>query len=194
MPNHPNAFDVVPFLIAVRNVDLDKYSYLVKLHTKRDTPADHKLCNGLLDTGGAKWREMLMKFASTRNAFKQSIEYLESHPKVGILAGDYRIIDPFSHCSMRRIRAFMRERDIKKRCSFSYVAGTMFIARAEIFEMFKMFKVTLNNPQTPYVLERMFGYAAYANGYKIDDVNASRWKMRWWYFRVWLRRVSGVKK
>lgn len=53
VPNR--GYDVGPFIHILRQVSLDKYSYIAKLHTKRDLP-EQDIYMKNVRIGGSRWR------------------------------------------------------------------------------------------------------------------------------------------
>ena len=56
-------FDVAPFAKILDTVELADYSYIVKLHTKRNVKADERILG--VELGGSLWREKLLSFISS---------------------------------------------------------------------------------------------------------------------------------
>ena len=63
-------YDVSPFLAFIGKVNLDLYDFLVKLHTKRNTP---KVWCNFHSYEGPEWRNELLSFCKTTEAVSHSI-------------------------------------------------------------------------------------------------------------------------
>ena len=137
LPNR--GFDVGPFIEVLNLVDLSKYDFVIKLHSKREMPLHTTIENGVLDVSGSKWRDELLLFLSNRKNLIKSIKEFLQDPKLGMVSY-YRLILRFSRSGQYRkyifeksnyffnsigIKPFPKDR-------FKFIAGTMFIARAEI--------------------------------------------------------------
>ena len=61
-------YDIWPFIKVITDIDLSKYDYLIKLHTKRDMPVTLPcaLGNGYFVEYGDAWRRNLMSFISIK--------------------------------------------------------------------------------------------------------------------------------
>ena len=165
-------YDVVPFITTLNQVNLDNFSYIVKLHTKRDVGFKNLITH--------EWRQALMRFAQSKAFFDRHIKYLETHPQAGMLAHYNTIIpnqydpDQIANNLLQQFRQQNNWPNIK----FSFVAGTMFIVRASIFKPLQ--QLTLKSPdfdQTndhnsglPHMFERLFGYLVYQQGYQLKDI------------------------
>lgn len=177
-------FDVAPFIDVLNRVDLNKYDYVVKLHTKRDMLVG-TVRNGF-DVSGEKWRRLSLRFLETRASLERILRAFETDETLGMF-GDYRLIcrkDGKGERQAADDAAAMIERLGLPAGRYAYVMGTMFIARAKLFEPLKRLNLTAadfvagteaNGEQQrgadplPYALERVFGYLSGAQGYMIKD-------------------------
>lgn len=73
-------FDLGPFVHVLNEVNLRDYSYVIKIHTKRDIPQKGKK----EWYTGSGWRGTLLKFIKNKDVFNKVIERLEHNPKVGM--------------------------------------------------------------------------------------------------------------
>ena len=80
-------FDIYPFIKIIKSVNLDKFSYVIKLHTKRDI--DFNLFSIFKNKwyGKSNWREGLLTFIKNTNNLEQVINYLNAHDSVGMHGG-----------------------------------------------------------------------------------------------------------
>ena len=166
-------FDVAPFARILDAVDLEDYSYIVKVHTKRDVKADERILG--VELGGSRWREKLLSFISSREAFVEALTLMEKKSDVGMVADDDVVFGSYltDHKTYYDISEFLKKQGWKP-CRYAYVAGTMFIARASCFRAFKGLLQSMDfgtsanrSPQLAHVLERLFGYTVYASGMRI---------------------------
>ena len=172
-------YDVGPFIEVLNKVNLDDYSYIIKLHTKRDVKDNGiYLTNGFL-VSGDRWRKELLSFIDN---YKEVICLLENNQKVGMIAGSNIIInnkqDKKEKKLLQNIKDIYKKIDtVPRKNKYLFVAGTMFITRAELFKKlqnkFKLedFETPQKEPTLAHKLERVFGTIICYNGYKITNVS-----------------------
>lgn len=172
-------YDVGPFIEVLNKVNLDDYSYIIKLHTKRDVKDNGiYLANGFL-VSGDRWRKELLSFIDN---YKEVICLLENNQKVGMIAGSNIIInnkqDKKEKKLLQNIKDIYKKIDtVPRKNKYLFVAGTMFITRAELFKKlqnkFKLedFETPQKEPTLAHKLERVFGTIICYNGYKITNVS-----------------------
>ena len=120
-------YDVGPFVHVLNQVDLNNYSYVVKLHTKRDI--DY-IFHGMT---GSHWRESLLKPFQSQEVFNAHLAAFEKNPKIGMQA-DYKLIifhDIHDKEAKNNLKSFLRQKNWPI-LRYGFVAGTMFIARADL--------------------------------------------------------------
>ena len=204
-------FDVGPFVEVLGQVDLDKYSYIVKLHTKRDLAKDEM---GFRCMHSDIWRNNLLLPFRNEEIFRQYIENFEQHPYVGMTACYQLFVknsvdSNFDKNSYDSFKSFLHKSHLKN-ISFQYVAGTMFIARANLFKYIQKMGLSLKDfpisnrmdkGDLAHVLERFFGYSVYAQGFILRDLIVPRRKEisfqsreRIKYIWPWLSRFFFQKK
>ena len=171
-------FDVWPFLKVLKSVDLSRYQYVIKLHTKRDLPTG-TIRNGF-DVSGNKWRRYLYAFLQSRETFEKSLQAFERDRRLGMIA-DYRLIvrnDRSNPEAVRKARELLTALGYSTK-TFSYVMGTMFMARAEVFSKLQDINITADQFETsehgsddvlPYAFERLFGFLIEAQKFRLKDV------------------------
>ncbi len=171
-------FDIWPFITVLNNIDLNNYSYVIKLHTKRDMPVG-TIENGF-DVDGDKWRRYLFSFLQSKKLFEKCLHAFESDKTLG-MAADYRLIvknDQKNHDAIQKAQAVLSDLALQT-TDLSYVMGTMFIARANLFSKIKemdltadYFKLSQHNSTDilPYAFERLFGFLITAQNFQIRDV------------------------
>ena len=182
-------YDVGPFIEVLNKVNLDDYSYIIKLHTKRDIKDKGiYLTNGFI-VYGDRWRNDLLSFMKH---YKKAINLLENNKKVGMIAGTNVILtqkqDEKEENLIQNIKDIYKKFDIiPENDKYLFVAGTMFIVRAELFKKlqnkFKLedFETPQKEPTLAHKLERIFGMIVCYNGYKITNYNNNNYKL--YYFK-----------
>ena len=178
-------FDVGPFIHVINHINLDKYSYIVKLHTKRDLPKDD---NGFRNMHSDIWRKNLLLPFQNKNTFQQYVENFEKFPNVG-MQGYYQLFIKSSllyakayDCdTYKNFQSFLTKHGLKK-IDFQYLGGTMFIARAELFKYLQNLNISLQDfspsnrkekGDLAHIFERFFGYIVYVQGYVLRDTLVS---------------------
>ena len=171
-------YDVAPFVHTLNQINLDKYSYLIKLHTKRDIPYSFWTFRGLI---GNKWRNYLCSFLSSKEKFDSHLKAFDNNSSLGMQA-DYHVIinsDYYDEVATKKVPQWLKDNNFPL-IKYSFVAGTMFFARANIFKKIQSlnlsssdFDVVSGNKhktQLAHIFERLFGYFVYKNGYELYDV------------------------
>jgi len=176
--------DIFPFVTVLNLINLEDYDYIIKLHTKKvynksDMPY---IPNVFTYIERRLWSDHLTSFLTSENMEKILISF-EQNKGLGMVA-DYRVI----------LRNFKRHRKIttatrnllkaqKLPCKITYPAGTMFIARASVFDLLKRLNLTESDFHEyssgskpmgififPRVMEQFIGNCANASGLALKDV------------------------
>lgn len=169
-------YDIYPFITVLNQINLSNYSYIVKLHTKRDI--DHNVF------ASNEWRLALMQFAQSKNIFSKHILYLENHHQAGMLSC-YKTIVTSNHDPDKAASTFLEKFITQYNWPiqpYRFVAGTMFIVRANILQSLQDLKLTsenfdeVNNHKSGFahMVERLFGYLVYKDGYQLQDITAPK--------------------
>lgn len=170
-------YDIWPFIKVVNDLDLSKYSYVIKLHTKRNMErcSIHKIFEG------SGWRKRLLSFLSTDKAWGESKNILKSKPDVGMIADPFCIFTdkdlPFLRQTFNLAMDMGYRLGMKDVGSGAFVAGTMFIVRSECLEIFRqVFKeddfpdfVNHEEGDLAHVIERLLGFCVSAKSMVISD-------------------------
>ncbi len=167
-------YDVAPFLHILNRVNLDDYSYVVKLHTKREGDFIH-----FRDMRGCEWRNYLLTFLRTRERFQAHLAAFDADPRIGMQA-DYHVHvvqDVYgSKSTHRRLKEWLCAHKLPQ-MRFCYVAGSMFVARASLMKKLQAYGWKMNDfphahghdAQLAHVVERLFGYFIHHQGYIVSD-------------------------
>ena len=190
--NFPNAhielvdnrgYDIGPFIYILNKVNLDDYSYVIKLHTKRDYTGElsNYVLNGI-NVGKDRWRKLLLlPFCSVKN-FKKALSLL-SNKKVGMVGASALIINGDTHNEgitlfEDRLKSLLKEMGLEY-TFLSFIGGTMFIAKAPLLKILQKQTFFQFNPSLSvnrdyndivYIVERLLGTIIVAQGYKIAGV------------------------
>ena len=169
-------FDIGPFIHIINQVNLDEYSYIVKLHSKRNIVTNKPLFRNMTDS---KWRDALLSFIRTPEIFDQCLKGVDENPLIGMHANHTIIVyhDFYDKKTKKRMKQYMKEHHYPKH-KYAFVAGTMFIAKADIFKDIQNLRLSLTDfPETKgkhkaqlaHIIERLLGYFVYKNGLVIRD-------------------------
>ena len=180
-------YDVAPFVHILNQVNLENYQYIVKIHTKKNMNEEATI-NGF-SVSGNRWRKFLLRFLKNEKTFQDCIDGFEKHSSLGMVC-DFRLIMSLSSDN-GRLRALVG--DWAKKMGFSlhgkerFVAGTMFIARANLFEKFKRLNLRMSDFEAgrvdhlmglAHVMERILGVLVYSQALTITDCFTPVW-LQW---------------
>lgn len=166
-------YDVGPFIEVINSVNLDNYSFVLKLHTKRNIQNNFSILANGTSICGNRWRKNLLSFMDD---WDETLDILEKNKNVGMVCGRNVLLND------REDRDEINTENLDNICKkigfsipkkYSFVAGTMFIARSEIFKplqgkfKFEDFEKPQKNPTLAHYIERIFGILVTSCGYKI---------------------------
>lgn len=171
-------YDIFPFIKVIKSVNLDDYSYVIKLHTKRDLNKFKYDLFSITKTkwfGNSNWREGLLTFIKTKENINKVITYLNSHEDVGMHGGHVYILNQYTDArnTYKQVQSYL------KRKSYRFVCGSMFIAKAKVFKQLQ--NLTIDDThfeesdqthllvQFAHIMERYLGYCVTSNNLKIKD-------------------------
>ena len=198
-------FDVGPFIWLLNKVNLDDYSYIIKLHSKRNVP-EGTLLNKCYDVSFDKWRKYLLAFM---NNISQCLKSFEDDASLGMIS-DYRLIlrnKKDNKTIVKENEKLLRQLNLPIR-NFAYVGGTMFMVRAKLFAPIKDLHLDIKDfeisrrktsDKLPYALEMLFGTIIGAQGLKIKDPLTSAFKqiVLTFYWRIknfiYRKKINGSK-
>ena len=195
-------YDIWPFIKVINDIDLSKYKYIVKLHTKRDMPGvlPCPLGNGFFVCYGDGWRDDLLAFIKTKDNFKKCIDALEQDD-VGMCTRYNLIHGMANHCGVIDDAKKYYPQYVFGLKDFSFVAGTMFISKIKPIQMVKDKNISVDLFEKPtkdhrtqfaHVIERTIGEAVYKSGMKIVDPFTSEKHIKYirrWYKKLKMRKV-----
>ena len=172
-------YDVWPFVHIINTVDLSNYEYIVKLHTKRDIKGENpmNLGNGFYISPGNCWRNNLYEFISTKDNFNKCIAALQD-PRVGMCVRFNVIHNAPNHCGVMDYARSHYPQYVLNLDNYSFVAGTMFVAKTAPFQILKDMGINeylferptiTRETQFAHVLERTIGAIIYKSGMIIID-------------------------
>ena len=176
-------YDVAPFLQALKQADLKKYDYIIKMHSKRTLKDTAYLPSCRLK--GEDWRRKLLEFMSCPMHLVKTLKCFEKNPCVGMISSAELIVNTGKedYQANQKAAKIIRGMGLPLRQQ-KFVAGTMFIARAELFRLFKMlpydsadfeeFNPSHQGGTLAHALERVLGIMIYSQGFKIAPYDNRR--------------------
>lgn len=189
-------YDVGPFVEVLKRVNLDAYSFCIKIHSKRDLPEDSML--GGFDVGGSIWREWLLSFLEPQH-FARCMQAFEREPALGMV-GHHALIwrrEPADKKAWRQAVQWLEAAGLPYSAP-AYVAGSMFICRAALLapliDMLGDVEFEAANQEgvgtLAHAAERLLGFVVAAQGYEVNDVYSSAQARRADRMRGIRRRVA----
>lgn len=194
----PNlGFDLGPFVHVLNQEDLNNYSYVIKLHTKRDIPTKEDMAW----FAGPRWRNALLKFMRTKESFNKALAIMEENPKIGMHGPNIATFNRKSddHHAQRVVNKFLEEKGLP-RIRYNFIGGTMFMVRASILNFIKDLGITQQDFEVPdkshegcqmaHIFERLCGYMVYKHGLKIVDCTSGVFVSRLIYALLTIKNVA----
>lgn len=173
-------YDVWPFVCVLRAVDLSRYQWVLKLHTKNENNLGHTI-NGLhLD--GFAWRDYLVDaLLKSPEQFRRCLQQFDDDPCCGLVF-ERALRRPMSD-ALPEEGAFLNAEMARlriPRCGRYYCAGTMFMASARALqtlrdadlqaERFSGPSASHSGGSLAHVYERLICFQILAQGYRVHTV------------------------
>ena len=174
-------YDVWPFIRVLKAVDLDKYDYILKLHTKNsNTPANR--INGL-NLKYYTWRnELVDPLLKNKDIFLKLLENFDRYPEVGLMCSHllYKHISNGLQEDMSKLDNELKRLGLNVKDK-KFCAGTMFIARSAPYKLFQndgLIDIGLFSDiphshsigSMAHVYERILTMVVNAAGYKVKPI------------------------
>lgn len=168
-------FDVGPFVQVLNGVNLDDFSLVIKLHSKRDMPAGSRI--GHVNLGGDRWRKLLLAFLQPA-AFRRVLRAFEQDARLGMTGHNALIFRRCLHdCVYNQSAELLKKVGLPVK-DFAYIIGTMFLCRATLLKPIQQMGFTIQDFEPPdrrhpealaYTLEALLCWVITAQGYKLRD-------------------------
>lgn len=208
METENRGYDIWPFIQCIKGIDLSKYLYVIKLHTKNEDESMVIQFNGI-KFRGRKWLSLMVnallrspeRFTKNHNAFV-------SRPKLGLIYSmDVNVTTRDSNIEDGKMLTDELARLGIKPLSREYCAGTMFAVRASALEflkderiksdIFPASKGSHNNGTLTHAYERILCIAVSAQGYQKKLIKSSRYRYCYFFvkrniqpFLTWLFEIN----
>lgn len=183
----PNlGYDIAPFLEVLNGAKLEEYSYILKLHTKRnvDKPRVILCAAASVNMKGSRWRDALLAFTRQGN-LERVLQELESDKQLGMVAHHLVICPKVTHKDKEQYQTWLRAVQLVRQLGLQeppnchFVMGSMFICRAELLKPLQRLGLKIADFPSPdtehleetmaHVVERMLGAVVTAQGYTVRD-------------------------
>ena len=185
VPNR--GYDVYPFWLVLQEVNLDNYSYVLKIHTKNHR--NEKYINENISFIGNDWRNALVDaLLKNKKTFQQNLKMLEN-VEIGMIGCKNLIKNPSTSNDKNfkvHLQAILENKIHKKVSERPFICGTMFLVKTKVLETFKntIFSAddfvlqsdTGNLFSLAHALERYMGILVYENGKIIKGVQDNYFK------------------
>ena len=172
-------YDVGAFVEVLNHVNLAKYDYVLKLHTKKNTGSQ------LLEINKSRiarryWSRMLIEaLIDTPQIWLKNLQILAANSKVGMIAAKKLITSETASYEDIKDRVVKTVSDFgfSPLQSIRFVAGTMFLIRAELLKPLQQARYSMADFEIPdpkqgnnslaHVMDRVFGAMVEAQNHTI---------------------------
>lgn len=197
----PNlGYDIGPFIDFLHKISLNNYDYILKIHTKR-VSGDYCLFKHKRFSIKT-WRDMLLDgVLCSPQAVRDNLRIMAENPTVGMIGNDYILTgEKASLLPLPTLAVEMAKIVLPLPEDLHFVAGTMFLVRTKLLKPFLKYQITdfivssksVHDNTLAHILERLFGLAVTAQGYKIQGVKYKSYELQ--IFTNTLKRFFFQKK
>jgi len=171
-------YDVWPFIKLIKSLDISKFDYVLKVHTKTITYKTRK--TNYIRFSGSTWRDLLVDaLLKSPEKFARNLSILEQDPKIGIIYSYALMRTCEDYSALLKQAAAEIGLDIHNR---KFCAGTMFLARISPFGRLKDIEInaedfgdshkTAPNSTPAHFYERFFCIMVEDAGYSTKLVSS----------------------
>jgi len=190
----PNkGYDVGPFIDVLNRVNLRDYDYVLKVHTKNTSLNNGDKINGKWISRKC-WMPLLVEsLIGSEKIFANNLLRFARHPETGMVASKYLITsstDSYTNI-LPQVQNTIKKLSLNVPQKLTFVAGTMFMARAHLFCPIVKAGYTLNDfeptgrtsqgNQLAHVFERVFGAMITGQQHSIYKNNKGTCKTKFTY-------------
>ena len=164
--------DVLPFLQVLNLIDIKKYKYICKLHTKK---------TGSSDLGNV-WRKLLyFDLIGSDKTVEKILKMLKNDPEAGMVAGKNSILSSkeYDFGNSEKVKELAELCSIGYEENYYFAAGTMFWVKSDVLNPIKKafakgkleFETEMGQTERTlaHAIERFFGLLCYGAGKKIIE-------------------------
>ena len=185
-------YDIGPFIDFLHHVELDNYQYVLKVHTKGTKSKNYTSLEGRR-FDNTLWGEILWNsLLQTPERLTENIQILDNNPQYGILGSKYCLTSSKKNYEkwLPQINNELESIGFNPVNELSFVAGSMFLARANCLKPLKYYKVedfpltdrNIKEGTLAHIIERMIGALVANQGYIIKTINDNMSKFQYIYF------------
>lgn len=134
------------------------------------------------------------------NTLKKYINFFEQNPQIGMQAYYQLIVqnDIYDKKAQKVFNQLLKEKQLLP-VKYAFVAGAMFIVRAQLFKSLQKLNIKLSDfpkpitqnekhiSQLAHAVERLFGYFVYRQGYILLDGNISEKLQKRYHLKIYLK-------
>ncbi len=166
--------DILPFLHIMKQVKLDGYELIIKVHTKKSL---HRV-------DGDIWRQDLYRKLLKAEAVMNGIKLFQEQPKLGILGPDGHLVPMryYLGSNIQRLLSLAHRWGISgdKLLKLKFVSGSMFMARVSALEPLLQLDLNADDFEAEtgqidgtmaHAIERAIAVSAYSLGFEVRSFN-----------------------
>lgn len=176
-------YDIGPFMEVLHSLNLDNYDYLLKIHTKGTAAENYTRINGKR-LNNKLWNRLLFDaLLFSEEQVHNNLRQL-ANADIGMLSSAYLITDDkkLYEQFLPQINEILQAESLPQVDTFSFVAGTMFWAKASLFKPLQKYRLAdfpvtdgkIKEGTLAHCFERLFGAVAQAQGLKLYGVKSSK--------------------
>ena len=195
----PNrGYDVGPFIDFLHQIDLDRYDYVLKIHTKNCHSKNYTWLNrNRMD--GELWNQILWDAVlKNESRVQKNLGFLDKNPKTGMLSSTYCLTSGQVNYQklLPAINQELKKMDFKPVSVLKFVAGTIFYVRSSLLKPFLRYHLhdfdktdaSVAEGTLAHVIERLFGNVVEQQGYQIRGIRHDNYtiKFLWIAFKRFL--------
>ena len=176
-------YDVGPFIEVLHSLNLDKYEYVLKIHTKGTTAQNYTYINGRRFDNKLWSRLLFEALLPSKEQVRNNLQLL-ANADIGMLSSAYLITDDKTlyRQFLPQINKILQNAGLPKVNKFSFVAGTMFWAKANLLKPLQKYKLAdftatdgkVKEGTLAHCFERLFGALVQAQGLKLYGIKSSK--------------------
>ena len=159
--------DIRPFIMALEEFDLNNYSCILKIHTKKSPHMPH----------GNEWRnELWSQLAGSQFAVDRVLEMFEKEPQLGMVGPRKFREKARMECNLFKYLKLCRKLRLRS-CKLDYFSGSMFWIRPEALQKLiglesrgiKFSSTDRIDGNLEHAIERIFGALCYSANLTVSD-------------------------
>ena len=169
--NVPNlGYDIGPFIDFLHHIDLSRYEYILKLHTKGTKSKNYSLLNGNRFDNALWGRVLWDSQLATPERLAENIKILDNNPKIGMVGSKYCVTSALRDYKklLPQINEELQKMQLAPVNKLTFVAGSMFLVRAKCLEPLLHYQMTdfaptdanVKEGTLAHVVERIIGVVA----------------------------------